>query len=186
MKRIILPAILLLGSVGVANAQGPEDVTALLGNLSGATNNLVIGLQATGTSGLLGDVSTTAVNFSNTLTGFAVDLSQGTPGEALAVSGQDLANTLVPLGQPLYTLLDGPAMELSALGAPVRDPLIALINTDFPALPDLAALASLGDGGLPGLDSLPIPGLDGLPLPLDALDPSTLTGLLDGAALPGL
>lgn len=179
MKRIIIPAILLLGSVGVANAQGPQDVTALLGNLGGATNNLVTGLQATGTSYLLGDVSVTAVNLSNTLTGFALDLSQGTVGEPFAVSGQKLANTLVPLGQPLYTLLDGPAMQLSELAAPLRDPLIALINTDFPAVPGLP--------GLPGADSAGLPGLDGLPVPgLDALDPSILTGLLSGASLPGL
>lgn len=171
MKRYLIPTAVALAFAGSAQAQ----------DVAGALNNAVTGLQATGTSFLSGQVEATAGNFTNTVTGLGVDLAAGTPGEALAATGVQTGNTLVDAGGPLYAATEAPASQLAELGAPVTDLLIDAINTTdgIPGLDGLDGLPALP--GLPGADALSVDNL-----PLDTLDPTVVTGLLDGAPLPGL
>lgn len=191
MKRFIPIALLAVGMSGTAHAQGPQDVVTLLNNVDGALNGAVSHGQA-GTLALLeGDVTNTFNNFEQAQSGFATDLAANTPGEPLAETYDQLSRDGYEALVPLYQQLDGPAMQVADALAPLAEPtsqavrnfeLLLLLEFDAPALPGAG-----GEAGVPGLDG--IPGLDALgtdALPLDALDPSTLTALADGGALPGL
>lgn len=162
--RNLLFAILLAGfSTGVM-AQGPQDVTALLGNVPGALTTLVGNDQAAAVSLLDGDVTNFFRNGNNGNIGFVNELTAGTAGEPLAAVIEQLSHTGFNTLLPLYKALDGPAMQLAAAAAPLFDPVKAIIESN-PI--DSGSLASL-------------------PLSTDALDPATVTQLLNGASLPGL
>lgn len=177
MKRYLIAATIALGFSGVAAAQGTEDVFILLNNIDNTVNGLVLGLGETGVAYFSGDVSGTAEALGATLTGVAVNLSAGTPGAFLGPMAEQLGNTLVSAGAPLFSALDGPAMQLAALGAPLGEPAIAFIQgIKFDLKLEFEAVA------LPGIDGLALPsseagGLSMLP---------ALGDLLGALSLPGL
>lgn len=174
MKNLLTAALLAGFSTG-AMAQGPEDVVASLGNVSGALTTLISGGQSSTVALLDGEV-TNFFNTQNDANIAAINLlTEGTPAAPLGALFEQVNTTGYDALVPLYLALDGPAMQLADAGAPVLDPLQSAIGSfELPA----GGLGSSGSAG--GLS------LASLPLSADALNADALTQLLSGASLPGL